>query len=353
MHGGVAREVHEGHRPALLVRGLQHGQCGGDADAATDQRQWPLAGREHELTGRREQIDRGAGAERVVQVVRHPPARLALDADAVGAAVRRGGQRVIAPYFLPVDLELEADVLAGLERHHRAAVGGLQIQRGDLGALRHLAADLETARTAPAAGRRRGGGVDVFLGADQQIRELLVGGAPGLDHGVGRDVRPQHLADRPQQAAADDGVMLGQHLQRHMLLHDLPDQRAERVEAVDVPGVLQDAVRERPRLGAARLVRLIEQRAHLGVFAEHDAVEVARQRLAAGFEQWDGGLDDVAVLGGKHWASSKVDRRCDGAMILYSFRATREVFERFAVLRAMSQTDHALYLSLRQSWMSI
>ncbi len=129
---------------------------------------------------------------------------------------------------------------------------------------------------------------------------MLIGRRPGLDDGIGRDVRSQHLADGAQQAAADDGVLLRQHLQRHVLLHDLPDQRAERVQPVDVPGVLQDAVGQRPWLRAAGLVRLVEQRADLRILGEHDSVEVARQRLAAGFEQRDGGLDDVAVLSRKH-----------------------------------------------------
>jgi hypothetical protein len=54
------------------------------------------------------------------------------------------------------------------------------------------------------------------------------------------------------------------------------------------------------RLGTALLVRLVEQRAHLGIFAQHGLVEMRDQRLAAGFQQRHGGLDDLALTFGKH-----------------------------------------------------
>ena len=78
--------------------------------------------------------------------------------------------------------------------------------------------------------------------------------------------------------------MLGQDLQRHMLADDLPDQRAEGLQAVDIAGVHQHAVGQCALLVAAGLMRLVEQRAYLRVFAEHQLVEMPGQGFAAGFQ---------------------------------------------------------------------
>ncbi|MNY21382.1 hypothetical protein D3C86_1549260 [compost metagenome] len=103
--------------------------------------------------------------------------------------------------------------------------------------------------------------------------------------------------------------MLREDLQGDVLVHDLADQRAERLEAVDVAGVHQHAVGQRARLVTAGLVGLVEQHLHLRVFAEHDLVEMLGQRFAAGFQQRDGGLDDGAVLIGQHGRLLKVINR--------------------------------------------
>ncbi|KFF31934.1 hypothetical protein G039_0329585 [Pseudomonas aeruginosa VRFPA01] len=144
------------------------------------------------------------------------------------------------------------------------------------------------------------GGVDRLLCLDQQVGQLLVGRAPGFDHLVGGDFLAEHLADRPQQAVADDRIVLGQDLQRDMLVDHLGHQRPELLQLVDVPGVHQHAVGQRPRLVAAGLVSLVEQRAHLGILAEHGPVEMGDQRFAASLEQRYGGLDDCTLGIGQH-----------------------------------------------------
>ncbi|MNR31209.1 hypothetical protein D3C85_1487060 [compost metagenome] len=85
-----------------------------------------------------------------------------------------------------------------------------------------------------------------------------------------------------------------------MLVDDLPHQRAEFLQAVDMLGVHQHALGQGARLVAAGLVGLVEQRAHLGVFTEHQLVEVLGQGLAAAFQQRHGGLDDRDVFGRQH-----------------------------------------------------
>jgi hypothetical protein len=69
---------------------------------------------------------------------------------------------------------------------------------------------------------------------------------------------------------------------------------------VDVLGVHEYAVGQGAWLGAALLVGHVEQGAHLGVLAQHGLVEVGDQRLAAGFQQRDGGLDDGTLAVGQH-----------------------------------------------------
>ncbi|MCY1541515.1 hypothetical protein D9M68_772110 [compost metagenome] len=219
-----------------------------------------------------------------MQVVGHLAAGLALDADAVFAAIAAGRQRVVAPHFLAFQLQAQADVLARLELKQRAAVCRHQVQGDDLLAFDDLLRHPEVAGAAPAAAGCGTGGIGAFFGVDQDLRQLAIGGAPGVDHRVGGDLCAEHLANRPQQAAADDRVMFGQDLQRHMLVDDLPDQRAERFQAVDMAGVHQHAVGQCALLVATGLVRLVEQRAYLRVFAEHQLVEVPGQGFAAGFQ---------------------------------------------------------------------
>ncbi|MOA53556.1 hypothetical protein D3C78_1770320 [compost metagenome] len=85
-----------------------------------------------------------------------------------------------------------------------------------------------------------------------------------------------------------------------MLVDDLADQAAQLFELVDVPGVHQHAVGQGPWLVAAGLVRLVEQRTHFGVLAEHQFVEMGGQRFTAAFQQRYGGFDDCTILGIEH-----------------------------------------------------
>ena len=94
--------------------------------------------------------------------------------------------------------------------------------------------------------------------------------------------------------------MLGLHLQRHMLVDDLRGQIAQTFQAVDVLGIHQHAVGQRAGLGTALLVGLIEQRAHLGVLGQHGLIEMGGQGFAAGFQQRDGGFDNLALTFGQH-----------------------------------------------------
>ena len=108
-----------------------------------------------------------------------------------------------------------------------AAVGRHQVERGDLGAFLHPLLHLESALATPAAFGLGRAVVDAALGGDQDVGQLLVGSTPGGQHLVGGDLGTQHLADGAQQASADDGVVLGLHLQRHMLVDDLRGQIAQ------------------------------------------------------------------------------------------------------------------------------
>ncbi|MCY1439394.1 hypothetical protein D9M71_556280 [compost metagenome] len=129
---------------------------------------------------------------------------------------------------------------------------------------------------------------------------MLVGGGPGIYHLVGGYLGAQHFTNGAQQAGADNGVLLGQHLQGHVFVDDLAHQRAEGFQLIDVSGVHQYAVGQGTGLIAAGLVGLVEQRPHFRVFTQHDLVEVAGQRLPSGFQQGHGGFDDGTLLAGQH-----------------------------------------------------
>jgi hypothetical protein len=102
------------------------------------------------------------------------------------------------------------------------------------------------------------------FGADQDVGQLTVGRAPGAHHLRRGDLVAQHFGNGAQQAGADDRVVLRQDLQGHVLVDDLRHQVAQLVELVDVAGVHQHAIGQGARLVTAGLVRLVEQRAHLG-----------------------------------------------------------------------------------------
>ncbi|MNC39782.1 hypothetical protein D3C75_884570 [compost metagenome] len=195
---------------------------------------------------------------------------------------------------------MQADVLTGFGAENRTTIERSEVEGNDLAAFVDALHQLEVARTTPAT--RSGGflSIDVGFGTDEDIGQLLVSSAPGSNHFRGGDFLAEHFFDGAQQAATDDRVMFRKDLQGHMLVDDLADQATELFELVDVPGVHQYTVGQGPRLVAAGLVRLVEQRAHLWVFAEHQFVEVSGQRLTAAFQQGNSGFDDCTILGIEH-----------------------------------------------------
>ena len=221
MHAAMPGAMDEADRPRLRQRFLQHGQGRGDADAGGDQHQRLVAVTQDEIASRRKQIQLVALGDPVMQVIGDPSTRLALDADAVFAAVAGSGKRIVAAHFLAVDVQPQADVLSRLERQQRLAVHRLQVERGDFLALRLLACHAEAPHTAPAAIGLGAGGIHRLLGLDQQVGQLLVGRAPGFEDFVGGDLFAEDLADRPQQASADDRIVFGQHLQETCLFTTL------------------------------------------------------------------------------------------------------------------------------------
>ncbi len=251
------------------------------------------------MAGRCKQLQ-GVAHLQIMQVVGDLAAGLALDADAVAAAIAGRGQRVVAALLGAPHDGAQADVLARLVGNHGLAVHRLQVEGADLGALGHLLHQLEGTGTAPAAFGMGDVVIGLGLSSDQDVGQLGVGSGPGVDHRIGGNLGAQHLADRTQQAVAHDLVLVRLHLQRHMLVDDLRGQVAQVLQPVDVLGVHQHAVGQRAGLGAALLVGLVEQRAHLGVLAQHHLVEMRGQRLTAGLQQGDGGLDDLFLAIAQH-----------------------------------------------------
>jgi len=262
-----------------------------------------------------------------VQVVGHQPARFALDADAQFLAVGRVRQRVVAALFRAVDVHAQADVLPGLVGHHGLAIHRAQVEGCDLAALGHLALHAEHPHTTPAPGGGGAGGIHLFLGPDQNVGQLLVGSAPGGQHFVSGDLGTQHLTDGAQQAGTHDGVVLRQHLQRHVLVDDLCWQVAQVFQLVDVARVHEHAVGQGTRLVAAGLVGLVEQGTNLGVLAQHDAVEVGGQGFTAGFQQGHGRFDYGALSVVEHGFSFNViDMATAGRDVLHGKARAKKLF---------------------------
>src|SRR3954466_4700960 len=105
---------------------------------------------------------------------------------------------------------------ASVERH--------EVERGDFIALLHLVRYDEGTAIAPAAGCRRHTVVDFFFGAAEDVGQLLVGRAPGLEYRICRDVGTEDLADRAKERRPDDGVVVPANPQRDMLVDDRADE---------------------------------------------------------------------------------------------------------------------------------
>ena len=299
MHRTATGAVDKGDGAVGLQRRFEHRQGRGDAHAATDQHQRTLAGLQGEMASRCKQLQ-GVAHLQIMQVVGDLATGLALDADAVAAAIARGRQRVVAALLAATHDGAQPNVLARLVGDHRLAIGRLQVERADLGTLCHLLHQLEGACTAPAAFGMGNVVIGLGLGGDQDVGQLGIGSGPGVDHRIGGNLGAQYLADGAQQACAHDLVLAGLHLQGHMLVDDLRGQVAQVFQLVDVLGIHQHAVRQRAGLGTALLVGLVEQRAHLRELAQHHLVEMRGQRLAAGLQQRYGGLDDLFLAIGQH-----------------------------------------------------
>ncbi len=303
MHPAVTRAVDKMHR-ALGGQGrFEHRQCWRDAHPAADQHQRFIAGGQGELARWREQVDRRADLQLIMQVVGHPPTGFTLDADAVLAGIAEGRQGIVAAHFFAIEQQRHTNVLTGLGGEDRAVVQRGEIEGRDFGTFLHALDQLERPRTPPAARRLGFLVIDRSFGADQDVRQLTVGRAPGAHHLGSGNLAAQHFGNRTQQAGPHDRVMFRQDLQGHVFVDDLRHQITQLIQLVDMSCIHQHTIGQGTGLVAADLVRLVEQRAHLRVLGEHHAVEMGDQRFAAAFQQGHGGFDDGTVLGTKHGAS--------------------------------------------------
>ncbi len=244
----------------------------------------------------------------VVQPVRRATARLALDADPVPRLARRIGQRVVAAGRRPIDGQQQRQVLSGPEGGQHAAVGRLQIERGNDFALLHLARNAQAARATPAPRLGRVVAVDRLLGIDQDLRQHAIGLAPGADDLVGRRFA-QHVADRLQQAAADDRIVLGLDAQRGVLLHDARQRAGQRLELIDMAGEGEHRAGQRPGLRAVDLVGLVEEGLQLRMLGQQQPIEMLGDRFAVLLQHGHRGLDQRDGIRGQHENAPVVGRR--------------------------------------------
>ena len=217
------------------------------------------------------------------------------DADPIALSVGRSAQRVVSAVLLAVEDDAEADVLSWLKVEDGFAVRWLENEGGNLLGLFGFRSDLEASRVAPAAFGFFIRFVGAFFGADEDVCELSVGDAPGVDDSVGGDLLSKYFSDGLEEAGADDGVVFGKNLQRDVLIDDLLYKLTEFAKAIDVLGIHQDAVCKGAWLIAVCLVRLVEEGAHLGILAKHELVEVRGERFAAGFEEGNGAFDYLGL----------------------------------------------------------
>jgi hypothetical protein len=96
---------------------------------------------------------------------------------------------------------------------------------------------------------------------------------------------------------ADDRVVLGADAHAGVLVGDQGDHRRQHRRVVDVLGVGQHRHRQRHRLLAGLVVRLVEDVLQFRVVAEHALIEIRRQGNAVLLEHRDGGLDQFANAG--------------------------------------------------------
>jgi hypothetical protein len=112
---------------------VQHGEDGRDADAGGDEQDRAGALVEDEVAPGRNDVKDRSRSQVVVQVAAGHAVGFLLDADPVGAVVRRRGQRVAANRgWLPGTGDPQREVLAGPGRGEGSAVGGGEVDRGHL-----------------------------------------------------------------------------------------------------------------------------------------------------------------------------------------------------------------------------
>lgn len=79
------------------------------------------------------------------------------------------------------------------------------------------------------------------------MREEFVGLGPRGRY-LGRDGVAEHRRDGADEVRADNRVVLGHNVERHVLLRDRLDRRPERAEVVDVRRISSNGSREGLRL---------------------------------------------------------------------------------------------------------
>jgi hypothetical protein len=160
--------------PLAVARGelVQHGQDRRDADAGGDEQDRSVALVQDEVAPGRGDVQDLSRPQLAVQVAAGDAMGLLLDADPVGAACRRRGQRVAADRGrLPGAADPQREVLAGLGRREGGAVGCGEVDRGHLLVFPDDLGDAQLPEAGP--GRPGGGGrrSAVMFGRGQQVAE--------------------------------------------------------------------------------------------------------------------------------------------------------------------------------------
>ena len=182
----------------------QHADDRRDAGPGGDHEVLAALGRQHELTGRLLEVDQGAGSRLVDEVVADEAVGDGLDGDRDAAvAARAVGERVGAPLAYAVDVDADAEVLAGHVAgpvgagadHDGRGVGGLGVDRLDASA--QVGAGAQRREEVHEVGRQvgRGGGLG---DADEVVAQSTAPGAAacGRLESRGHDIQSPRSAAR-------------------------------------------------------------------------------------------------------------------------------------------------------------
>ena len=157
----AARPVQPPHLPLAAGGGelVQHGQHRRDPDAGGDEQDRAGAVVEGELAARCGRLQQRAGLQVLVQPAAGHAVRLPLDADPVGAGVRRRRQRIGAHRDrLGGAGDPQGQVLPGPRGRQRGAVAGRQVDRAHRRVLMHDLGDPQRLESGPGRPRFRGRG---------------------------------------------------------------------------------------------------------------------------------------------------------------------------------------------------